>query len=129
MEVAERNRVVVGPLLEKLPDLVEKEARLDPSRASPKQRADSRDASVLLASLLNVAGPEYDTARAVVLNRVERSGRRATESFGSLHIRIPLIFSESRIIFSKFLRDSENSKTSQHFLECSAKSREKIIKI
>ena len=31
--------------------------------------------------------------------------------------------------FSKFFRNPENSKTSQHFLECSAKSGEKIIKI
>jgi hypothetical protein len=70
-EVAERNRVVVGPLLEKLPDLVEKEARLDPSRASSsKQRADSRDlgsSTSLLASLLNVAGPDNPTAKQVVL--------------------------------------------------------------
>ena len=61
--------------------------------------------------------------------RVERSGRRATESFGSLHIRIPLQFCQNLGFFSHFFKNSENVETSQHFPECSAKSREKIIKI
>ena len=36
-----------------------------------------------------------DAARAAVGTRVERSGRRATESFGSLHIRIPLKYPQN----------------------------------
>ena len=56
--------------------------------------------------------------------------QRATGSFGSLHIGIPLqVCQNSEKKFSQLLKHSENSKTSQHFLECSAKSGEKIINI
>ena len=54
---------------------------------------------------------------------------RATVSFESLHIRIPLKFCQNSAKSSQFFRNSENFRTSQHFLECSAKFREKNVKI
>ena len=61
-----------------------------------------------------------------VAARVERYGSRATVSFESLHIRIPLKFCEHSAKLSHFFRNSEKiRKTSQHFLECSAKFRKK----
>ena len=41
--------------------------------------------------------------------RVERPGRRSTESFASLLIRIPLKFCQNSGKLSKFFRNSENS--------------------
>ena len=51
-------------------------------------------------------------------SRVERYGSRATVSFESLHIRIPLKFCQNSAKLSQFFRNSENFRTSQHFLEC-----------
>ena len=61
-------------------------------------------------------------------SRVERYGSRATVSFESLHIRIPLKFCQNSAKLSQFFRNSENFRTSQHFLECSAKFRKKSSK-
>ena len=61
--------------------------------------------------------------------RVERFDRRPIEQNELLNIRIPVKFCQNSGIFSQFFRNSENVKTSQHFLEYSAKSRQKIIKI
>ena len=57
--------------------------------------------------------------------RVERYGSRATVSFESLHIRIPIKFCQNSGILSQFFRNYENFRTSQHFQECSAKFRKK----
>ena len=73
----------------------------------------------------SAAGPARQAAEV----RVERYGSRATVSFESLHIRIPLKFCQNSAKLSQFFRNSENFRTSQHFLECSAKFRKKIIKI
>ena len=64
-----------------------------------------------------------------VISRVERFGCRATESFESLHIRIRSKFCQNSGKNLKFFRNSENVRTSQHFLERSAKFREKSVKI
>ena len=64
--------------------------------------------------------------------KVQRFGRRATESFESLHIRIPSKFFQKSSIqenFSELFRNSENFRKSQRFLEYSAKFREIFIKI
>ena len=50
-------------------------------------------------------------------SRVERYGSRATVSFESLHIRIPLKFCQNSAKLSQFFRNSENFRTSQHFLD------------
>ena len=73
--------------------------------------------------------PGWDAAPSldVVEGRVERYGSRATVSFESLHIRIPLKFYKILSEFSKTItifRNSEKFRTSQHFLQCSAKFRE-----
>ena len=81
------------------------------------------------AAALAVLEPAYARLRALfdgpVRGRVERSGCRATESFGSLHIRIPLKFCQNPRIFHK--HSSEN--VSRMFGSCSAKIRENIIKL
>ena len=79
-------------------------------------------------------GPRVDLAAHAwsileVVVRVERYGSRATVSFESLHIRIPLKFCQNSAKLSQFFRNSENFRTSQRFLECSAKFRKKIINI
>ena len=56
------------------------------------------------------------------------STSRPTESFESLHIRIPLKFCQNSGVSQSF-RNSEKFSSSQHFQECSAKFREEIIKI
>ena len=75
---------------------------------------------------------EYVDERGVAMDkiRVERFDCRATESFESLHIRIPLQSCQNSGICSQFFRNSENVEllTSQQFLLCSAKSREKSSK-
>ena len=55
--------------------------------------------------------------------------QRETESFGSSHIGIRSKFCQNAGKNLSIFRNSENSRTSQNFLERSAKSREKIIKI
>ena len=64
-----------------------------------------------------------------VRGRVERYGSRATVSFESSNIRIPLQFCQNSAKISQSFRNSENLRTSQHLLECSAEFREQIIKI
>ena len=61
--------------------------------------------------------------------RVERFGCRATESFESLQIRIRSKLCQNSGKLSQLFRNSENFRTSQYFLECSAKFREKSSKL
>ena len=66
------------------------------------------------------------------LFKVERFDWRPIEPFELLHIRIPENSVRIQKQFSKFLQKFwkfEDFSTFCHFLECSAKSREKIIKI
>ena len=78
-----------------------------------------------LASARLFAVPGQWLPSIAVPRRVERYGSRATVSFESLHIRIPLKFCQNSAKLSQFFRNSENFRTSQHFLECSAKFRKK----
>ena len=78
--------------------------------------AELRDYQALVA--------EQDQLLAKVWPWVERFDRRPIEPFELLHIRIPVKFYQNSEKLSKFFRNSENSKTYQHFLECSAKSRD-----
>ena len=58
-----------------------------------------------------------------VVIRVERYGSRATVSFEFLNIRIPLKFVRIQQNYQNFSEILTNFRTSQHFLECSAKFR------
>ena len=69
------------------------------------------------------------SARSAISNRVERFDRRPIEPFELFTSEFGQNLCQDSGKFSKFFRKSWSSKTSQHFLECSAKSREKIIKI
>ena len=84
--------------------------------ASARRLACARGVSAHLGALWGVG------------DRVERYGSRATVSFESLHIRIPLKFCQNKAKLSQIFRNSENFRTSQHFLECSAKFRKKSSK-
>ena len=61
-----------------------------------------------------------------VLRRVERSGSKERPNHSDLCTsEFRYNFYQNSGIFSQFFRNSENVETSQHFLECSAKSGEK----
>ena len=91
-------------------------------------RGSASEVGAVMSSLCS-APPPSPSERRSTWCRVERYGSRATVSFESLHIRIPLKFCQNSAKLSQFFRNSENFRTSQHFLECSAKFRKKIIKI
>ena len=88
----------------------------------PRSRAGAR-------ALRGWRGRRVGRGGGAALGRVERFDRRPIEQNELLNIRIPVKFCQNSGIFSQFFRNSENVETSQHFLEYSAKSREKIIKI
>ena len=58
------------------------------------------------------AGAPEGAERAEVGARVERYGSRATVSFESLNIRIPLQFCQNSAKLSQIFRNSENFRTS-----------------
>ena len=66
--------------------------------------------------------------RAGVPPRVERSGRRATGSFGSLHIRTPLKFYQNSEKMSQNSSEILKILRLLNISKCSAKSREKSSK-